>query len=114
MLSPSSDGQALLRGPRAHSIAWTIAGDTISGVVTCHAIEGADCRLNCPEGCESWDITDHEHELEDYGSCVFVEWVDQDGAQFTYGGAFHPLVNGAIEPKWNGDHYTWNYVDAQS
>jgi hypothetical protein len=101
--------RTLLRGPRTHSVAWMIHDDWIEGTVTCHAAEGADCRLDCPQGCEDWIVSDHEHELIDSGRCLFVEWMhESDGVLDAHRGS-HSLTDGFIEPEWDDDHYTWTY-----
>ena len=109
-MSRSPNITPLLRGPRAHSVAWMLDGDWLEGTVTCHATEGADCRLTCPDGCASWDSLDHQHELVDGGECNFVEWVANDGVLDTHMGKHIP-VDGFIEPEWNDDHFTWTYSD---
>lgn len=102
----------ILRGPRAHSVAWEHDYEDIACHVTCHASEGADCRLVCPENCESWSVADHEHDLIDHGQCLFVEWMEaEDGGLMAYGGGDHPVVAGFIEIEFDLDHYTWTYAD---
>ena len=103
----------LLRGPNAHSVVWIIADGWIKGTVTCHATEGADCRLICPQQCEAWTITDHKHELIDNGKCSFVEWMENmDDVAECHVGNDHALVDGFITPEFDGDHYVWSYSDA--
>lgn len=103
-------GERLLRGPRAHSVVWVINDDSIEGVVQCNAVEGADCRMWCPDGCESWNLTDHEHTLVDYGSCLFVEWMDNasDGVLGAHRGS-HAVESGCIQIEWDDDAWTWSY-----
>ena len=111
--SKSNQVGAPFRGPRAHSVAWEHTYEFIDGKVTCHAAEGADCRLVCSENCESWIVGDHPHELIDHGCCLFVEWMEaEDGVALAYCGASHPVVNGFIEIEYHDDHYTWSYADA--
>jgi hypothetical protein len=99
--------RALMRGPRAHSVSWLLSDDWIEGTVTCHATEGADCRLDCPEGCESWDCVDHEHALVDSGHCLVVEWLENTGVLESHAGN-HAPIDGFIEVEY-GDGYTWAY-----
>lgn len=100
--------EPLLRGPRAHSVSWWIDDDWIQGTMTCNATEGADCRLMCPEGCESWDVMDHEHPLVDQGKCNFVQWMEAEDMTEAHVGS-HALVDGFVTPEWDGDHYVWSY-----
>lgn len=101
----------LMRGPRAHSIRWVLHDDWLEGTITCHAAEGADCRVTCPEGCEAWILTDHEHEFVDAGRCLVVEWIDNsDGARACHVGS-HTPVDGFITPEWDDDGYVWSYSD---
>jgi hypothetical protein len=104
--------EPLLRGPRAHSVKWTIDGDQIYGAVTCHCVEGADCRMTCPDGCEAWILTGHEHGLIDYGECLVVEWFDNVGLEDSHGPISEPLRDGFIDPEWDGDGWTWTYSAA--
>jgi hypothetical protein len=89
-----------------------IHDDWIEGNVTCHATEGADCRLICSEGCDGWNITDHEHELVDQGKCNFVEWMDAEGLLESHVGT-HAPTDGFIEIEYEDDHYTWTYSHAR-
>jgi hypothetical protein len=102
--------ERLLRGPRAHSVAWMLSEDYLQGVVTCHCVEGADCRLQCPEGCESWNITDHEHPLVDSGMCLVATWINETDVAECHTGR-HAPVDGFIEHEFDGDGFTWSYVD---
>lgn len=104
--------RVLLRGPKAHSVTWTIDEGWIQGAATCHATEGADCRMVCPEGCESWSLTDHEHQLVDGGECNFVQWIEAEGLQEAHAGRTESLRDGFIDPEWSDDHYVWRYSDA--
>lgn len=106
-----AEGSLLLRGPRAHSIAWMLDDDWLTGTVTCHAAEGADCRMMCPEGCESWDLIDHEHTLVDAGKCNAVESLDANGVADSHVGS-HAPVDGFITPEWDIDVWQWSYSDA--
>lgn len=100
----------LLRGPKAHSVSWVLNQDWCEGTVTCHCSEGADCRMWCPQGCESWSLTDHEHELVDYGTCMVVEWLEASGVLECHLGK-HAPVDGFITPEYDGDGWTWTYAD---
>ena len=104
--------ERLSRGPRAHSIAWMLDDDWLTATVTCHAVEGADCRMVCPEGCESWNLAYHKHELVDAGRCLVVEWLDNQGIQESHVGS-HAPIDGFIEATWDGDGYTWTYLADQ-
>lgn len=102
---------SILRGKHAHSVALELHDDWLTGTVTCHATEGADCRLMCMDGCESWSLTDHEHPLVDQGKCNFVEWVEAAGELLEYHVGSHAPVDGFIEIEWDDDHYVWSYSD---
>ena len=110
MTTPSPTPDKLMRGPRAHSVAWMLHDDWLEGVVVCHCGEGADCRMDCTEGCESWDLVTHEHPMKDTGRCLFVEWIDAEGVQDSHVGS-HAPKDDYITPEWDGDHYTWTYSD---
>ena len=104
--------EGLMRGPRAHSVSWTIDQTRVQGTVTCHCAVGADCRMTCLEGCESWNVVDHVHELVDNGACLFVEWMEAtDGVLEAHNGPAQPLRDGFIDPDTSGDNWTWTYWD---
>src|SRR6202051_2884971 len=103
----------LLRGPRAHSVAWVMHDDWIDGTVTCHAVEGADCRLMCREDCEAWSVTDHEHTLFDAGKCLVVEWIENTGVLESHIGTHEP-TDGFIDTEFDGDAYTWWYSEVDA
>jgi hypothetical protein len=74
---------------------------------TCDAAEGADCRLTCPQGCDTWELPDHEHTLVDAGECLVVTWL-QEGDE-TYGGKDGALLASVpIEVEWTGGGYLWS------
>lgn len=107
----TSAGGGLMRGPRAHSIAWDMHDDWLTGDITCHAVGGADCRVTCSKDCESWTLTDHEHEFVDAGKCLFVEWIEAtDGALSAHVGS-HAPTDGFIEYEWDDGGYVWTYSD---
>jgi hypothetical protein len=97
-----------------HHVAWTIDRHGIRGVVTCHAPEGAFCRLVCDQDCEEW-APDHEHELHDVGYCNVVEFITNgDSIEDAYiGPANETLCSGFIVPQWQGDWYGWSYADGR-
>lgn len=84
-------------------------GEYLDGTVTCHATEGADCRLSCTADCEEWELVDHEHELADAGRCLVIEWIENTGVTECHTGR-HAPVDGFIEAEFDGDGYTWTYV----
>ncbi len=92
-----------------HSVAWFIDRDAVYGLLTCTAPEGADCRLACEDGCESWPC---DHVLVDQGVCGAIEWVNSVGStEEGYGGGDErPLRDGAVTFRWDGDGYLWEYV----
>lgn len=100
---------APFRGPRAHSVAWTLDDDWLNGKITCHAAEGADCRLICREDCESWNVANHEHPLFDAGKCLVVEWLNEAGVLESHIGS-HAPVDGFITPEFH-DGYLWSYSE---
>lgn len=70
----------IMRGPRAHSVRFTLEDGRLYARWTCHAAEGADCRMRCPGECEEWDLVehdaDHDHKLVDAGHCMVVEGLE--------------------------------------
>lgn len=91
-----------------HTIEWRIEPEHVWGQLRCTAPEGAECRLTCPMGCESWPCS---HPLEDGGTCNPIEWIENsDGAVTAYGGQETALRDGPIEFNWEGDWYEWDYA----
>jgi len=114
-----------------HFITWTHDQDCVQAQATCTAPEGADCRLICPEGCESWSI-DHDEggkpfhrtgHFEDDGTevrhameasdCNVVEFLNIDGSINELSTDASPFVIGtiAIEESWEGDYYSWKRAE---
>lgn len=96
-----------------HSIAWEIGRDGLEATFTCSAPVGASCRLTCPADCPEWDADDHEHAMVDNGSCVLVEWLENDDATAAemYFGGTHPLENGPVELRYlRGGGVEWAYL----
>ena len=107
-------------------------GGTIRWEARCTAPEGARCRLDCPEGCESWR-TEHDeqgyfhksspfdsfdalpatrHALVDSGQCIICEWLNADQSlipELYDGRGDMALANLEIAPTWEGsdEGFTW-------
>lgn len=95
-----------------HHVHWVIEKEWITGVVTCAAPEGAECRLICAQGCESWPCDIEGHSLVDSGACNAIEWLGMNAELAeSYVGDAHALTDGVIIPHWTGDGYTWSYPD---
>jgi hypothetical protein len=84
-------------------------GGSMTLTPVCHEPDGAICRVNCPEGCESYSYPDHEHGLESQDFCNAVEWLTDQGTEECYKGTKEiPISDGmAIRVIWHGDHYEW-------
>ena len=104
--------EGLMRGPRAHSVVWTMDDDWLTGKITCHAAPGADCRLVCPEGCDEWDAVDHQHPLADCGTCNAATWIEEDGVLECHRGR-GPVRDGFVQVEWTGGGYTWSWPPAE-
>ena len=102
-------------------------GGTIRWEARCTAPEGARCRLDCPEGCESWKILHDDqgyfhkvetflepsirHDMVDSGMCVICDWLNADQSLIPelYDGRDMVLANIPITPQWEGSEegFTW-------
>ena len=100
----------ILRGPRAHSVTLVMDEGRLSARWECHASEGADCRLTCLEGCESWSFTDHEHKLEDSGECNVVTWLENLDLEESHVG-MQVIYQGPFEYEWD-DGYTFTLPES--
>jgi len=96
----------------SHHIAITIERDDIGAKFTCRATAGAPCHLMCPDGCESWDPADHEHELVDAGSCGLLDFIENDdcGVWELYDGEPGPLRSGPVTLTYNDEYVSWEYA----
>ncbi len=79
----------------------------ISGHVSCTAEPGAQCRLGCPAGCESWPC---DHGLVDTGSCNVVTWLEAEGVIDCYDGGPTTVRSGPITTWWD-EAYMWRYAE---
>lgn len=113
----------------SHSIVAVLErGGTIRWEARCTAPEGARCRLDCPEGCESWVVMHDDqghfhlvatlgdppfvrHAMVDSGQCTICDWlnVDQSLIPELYDGRDMVLANIPITPQWEGSEegFTW-------
>ena len=94
-----------------HHIALTIDRDDIDAKITCSAPAGAGCRLTCPMGCESWIFGEHDHELVDAGTCLLLEFIENDESTMweLYDGAPGPLHSGPVDLTFQEEFVTWSY-----
>jgi hypothetical protein len=88
-----------------HTLHVFIDRDQLCAAIQCHEPEGASCRLNCPNGCESWPC---EHELVT-GSCNAVEWFGAVSVEECYGATDRqPVYDGMpVVVGWDGDGWFW-------
>jgi hypothetical protein len=88
----------------------SVAGWIEMGIV-CNEHPGeALCRVECVQGCETFEFPFHEHELVPTQVCNAVEWIDNcDSLKEDYVGPDdQSLSDGiAVEVEWTGDGYTW-------
>lgn len=59
---------------RDHEFTITVSQWGVLFNAECHAKEGADCRLECSEGCAEWDEY-HDHQMVEAGRCLIAEWI---------------------------------------
>lgn len=112
-----------------HRIIATLdRGGDLRWEARCNEPEGARCRLDCGEGCESWRIEQDEqgyfhktdvfdglptarHDMVDSGECTICTWlnVDQSVLPELYNGRRMVLANIPITPQWEGSEegFTW-------
>lgn len=116
----------------SHSIIAVLErGGTIRWEARCTAPEGAKCRLDCPEGCESWNVEHDEqgyfhmtspfdsldgspaarHDLVDSGQCNTCDWLNADPSLMPelYNGRYMVLASIPITTRWEGSEegVTW-------
>jgi len=95
-----------------HTMRVTLNDDTVILMPVCHEPEGADCRVACSEGCESFSYPDHEHKLDPVDWCNAVEYMNLAAEEYRSDNSKDDgeiaLFDGMpIEVEWNGDCYVW-------
>lgn len=111
-----------------HQIIVTLdRGGDLRWEARCNEPEGARCRLDCGEGCESWRIEQDEqgyfhkvetllepsirHDMVDSGQCTICTWLNADQSVLPelYNGRRMVLANIPITPQWEGSEegFTW-------
>jgi len=89
-----------------HRVQWHIDRYGVRGSLVCDAPEGAECRMGCPSGCESWPC---DHQPEDQGECQILPWIDNSEVVDCYVGERAPVRDGPIVLEWTGEGYDWSY-----
>ena len=91
----------------SHRVEYRISGPDVWALLKCDEPEGAQCRLICPDGCESWPC---EHELVDAGHCNEIEFIGNAGLalEFREGTEETGVVDGEVTINWDGDMYVWS------
>lgn len=104
----------IVAGPPAgkeypHRIDWMATRLGLESFVHCSAAVGANCRLECEQGCDGGCL----HELVDGGRCLGVEWLLESGVQDGYQDAAAPLRSGPVEVFWDvdGERWAWRYPE---
>lgn len=97
------------------------AASGLSAEARCTAPKGADCRLVCDVGCETfvierdaagnpWHIEDEAplHRMHDAGHCNVVEYLNAEPADIPDLHQGAPVrISVAVTPVWEGDFYAW-------
>lgn len=114
----------------SHSIIATLdRGGYLRWEARCNEPEGARCRLDCGEGCESWRIERDDqghfhtvetfdgqptirHDMIDSGQCAICDWLNADQSlipELYDGREDMVLANLEIVPTWEGpeEGFTW-------
>lgn len=93
-----------------HTVHFEVCKDEITPIFHCYAHKGdAFCRMNCTMNCPTIQECEPDHEATDYGTCMFVEWMEDDGGMHYYGGEKTRARAGMIIPEWAGDYWVWRY-----
>lgn len=113
-----------------HKMKFSLDRYGVNLELVCRSDEGADCRLVCPEGCESWTIehdaygTYHcphhtefgissgvKHKMVDSGECHICLWFNDDPSLIPelYDGTEFVIGEHEIVPLWQGpeEGYDW-------
>lgn len=111
---PDAPDEEVLVPVAHHFLAVTISRewDRPETALTCTAPEGAACRLCCANpGCEEGCYCEAPARA-DQGECLAVLWIENhdDGVLALYDGSRHPLQNGPVAVRWDGDNWVWRYL----
>lgn len=96
----------------SHRVEYRISDGDVWALLKCDEPEGAQCRLICPEGCETWPCV---HELTDAGYCNQINYIGTCGPalEFREGREETGVVDGEITIRWSDDDcYVWSQVNA--
>jgi hypothetical protein len=97
-------------------------GDYVQTEFTCTAPVGAKCRMVCKtcsdeqrEACECDPLGDLNRtpNMQDYGSCLVLDWLANDAPEESYNGDSQPVRGPEPQPileNWTGNDYGWNYA----
>lgn len=113
-----------------HKMKFYIDRYGIHAEPVCEAPEGSDCRIECPEHCESWVIQRDEegpyhspydlefgiesgvkHRMVDSNGCNICDWLNDDPSLIPelYDGKELVIGEREITPVWQGpeEGYLW-------
>lgn len=97
-----------------HSIILELrSGDDVRAKFACDEGDGAKChvaceRPECEEGCHC-ESDDREPQTKDWGECLIVTWLANDGPYWyeSYDGDPTEPKSGPIEVNWSQTDETW-------
>jgi hypothetical protein len=98
-----------------HFLEVVIERDYIHTSVVCRAVEGAECRMWCNNGCETHPTYGEDDEpvkedLFDQGTCLRTPYLEMVAIEEAYVGPDNePLRSGEIDLVWQGDWYGWQF-----
>lgn len=110
-----------------HHIEWEFDTDGVNARAVCTEPEGADCRIHCVHGCESWSIerdqdgtpyhrtghleddgTEIRHDMQRVAYCNVTEFLNDDAGLLPELGSGQFVIGQTpIEPVWENDYYSW-------
>lgn len=82
-----------------HHVKITLEHEHLKAEYACTAPENADCRMQCPNGCEGAC----SHIKADSGECWMVPWLNECSLEENYAGEPRVLYDGPFRGEWSGD-----------
>ena len=108
-----------------HVLTVTHYHDDVQYAIRCHEPEGADCRIYCPESCETWHIRRDDtgpyhvtdggvrHDLVSYwGGCIADEhWLNDPSPEFVWCRTPRVIGRVPVTPVWGDEGMEWHIPD---
>lgn len=108
-----------------HYVTLELLNGVLTGTIQCEEPAGADCRAECPRGCEKTDginraadgnvghygADGERHRMFGSGICGISRFIEDDGVIDTHEGS-DTIGRLPIRVRWTGSDYLWSVAPA--